>query len=88
MTTKTLTTLENQPTDDLLHALYFQTEPGDHSCQPCPACGEWSRQGLHCPACVDAELMRRKVDVTKTIPGTTARSRAAKYSRNDGRIRR
>lgn len=51
-------------TDDLLDRLHYQTAPGVHTCST-GECGHTVRGGHYwCCNCLDAELLRRGVDVT------------------------
>lgn len=64
----------------LIEWLAYHTTPGAHTVSD-GKCGHAARGGLHCANCIDAELLRRGVDV---VAGGTRYA----YERVNGRIRR
>jgi hypothetical protein len=71
-------------TPDLISRLDYQAQPGTHTfCDgSCQVCGGHSRGGrIWCAKCIDTELLRRFIDVTKV-------GSQFAYERVDGRIRR
>ena len=81
-----LSPLGEQPTTDQLHALTYQCDRHNMTLQESP-CGHMSRGGMHCAACVDAELLRRKVDVAIHAPMQGSK-RTPVFSRDAaGRVR-
>lgn len=55
-------------TPDLIALIDFQACPGEHTfcAESCQVCGGYSRGGrVWCSKCIDAELLRRFVDLAK-----------------------
>lgn len=59
--------IKAETTDDLIYRLGYQSSPGVHTFGPAE-CGpdHWSRGcASYCSRCIDEELLRRGIDVTK-----------------------
>jgi hypothetical protein len=65
----------------LTEHLAYQTAPGVHTTLPCECGGRRRPAGAVCAQCIDAELLRRAIDVTKGGTGYG-------YERVGGRVRR
>jgi hypothetical protein len=70
----------DDPTKTLIWRLDWQIAPGCKT-QSIGVCGHWSRGGWTCGECLDAELLRRGIDLAKGGSQYT-------YERVDGRLRR
>lgn len=55
--------ITKRTTDDLIDRLSYQASPGIHTFGLAP-CGHWGRGANTCANCIDAELLRRGLDVT------------------------